>query len=285
MKWFGIPLLFILYVWIDTWFEKHIIWSCAACIKALQNDNPAYFDFLTKDISAVVLSRVTGLGTLLLLLFVLCIPLSIKLLLQSTRNAIAAARLAEENLLLELNFLKAQLHPHFLFNALNNIYGLILYGDTGKSAGLVARLSDLLRYIVYDSNQPVMPLAKEMQVITDYIELEKVRLNFTTVTMDHNIDDTRAVIVPLLLMPLVENAFKYCPDKPGSFIRGSVQLQNKKLYFFMENTVSDEQTKTTNGGTGLVNFVKRMELCYPGKYQYETNVPASSYQVNLSLEI
>lgn len=281
----GIPLLYILYIFLDSYFEINIIKFCKECLSSLQKDNLSYYNFLNTDISNIILKKLSSFGPAILLLFVLSIPFCIKLMLRLFRNELKAAQLAKDNLQLEFNFLKAQINPHFLFNTMNNIYGLILQGDNKRSAGLVARLSELLRYILYESDHQTMSIDKEIKLANDYIELEKARLNDTTVSFHVNNDKTINELAPLLLMPLIENAFKYTTYRPGSFIKISLDIINRNLLFKIENSIDENRLFNNSGGIGLTNFKKRLELYYAGKYNYDTQISASTYNVNLNIQM
>ncbi|PYF74405.1 sensor histidine kinase [Pedobacter nutrimenti] len=277
--------LILLYTLTDTFTEMQLIKTCKACTLILQKDHPDYASYLNRGFINVVLTRILGLGTPMLLLFALCIPFSIKMTLQSFRNNLKTLQLSRDNMELELNFLKAQLNPHFLFNSMNNIYGLILTGNKEKSAALVARLSELLRYTLYDSNQVTMPLEKEVQLIRDYIELEKVRLNDSRVIFSYQTDSPDYDLAPMLLLPLIENAFKYSKDNTDSFIDIFLDIINGKLRFTIDNSMDTERLPGISGGIGLVNFKKRMDLYYPGKYWYEAGPSGTTYSVNLTIEL
>jgi len=280
----SILLLYILYIFFDSYFEINIIQSCKECLVSLHRDNLSYYNFLNTDISNIFLKKLSSLGPAILLLFVLCIPFCIKLMLQLFRNELKAIQLAKDNLQLEFNFLKAQINPHFLFNTMNNIYGLILQGDNKRSAALVARLSELLRYILYESDHQTMSIVKEIKLVNDYIELEKARLNDTTVSFKVNNDKTINELAPLLLMPLIENAFKYAASRPGSFIKISLDIINSNLLFNIENSIDENRLFNNSGGIGLANFKKRLELYYAGKYKYETRASAATYNVNVNIQ-
>ncbi|MDB5280217.1 MAG: hypothetical protein JWR61_5172, partial [Ferruginibacter sp.] len=212
------------------------------------------------------------------------IPFCIKLLLQLFRNELKTTQLAKDNLQLEFNFLKAQINPHFLFNTLNNIYGLILQGDNKKSAGLVARLSELLRYILYESDHQTMSIESEIKLLTDYTELEKLRLNNTFVSCTTNSDGSINEIAPLLFMPLMENAFKYSADKPGSVINICLDIQNGLFLFKIKNSIEVNRSLNNPGGIGLSNFRKRLDLYYTGKYEYTVEIVEDTYIVNLLIK-
>ncbi|MDB5278245.1 MAG: hypothetical protein JWR61_3200, partial [Ferruginibacter sp.] len=211
------------------------------------------------------------------------IPFCIKLLLQLFRNELKTTQLAKDNLQLEFNFLKAQINPHFLFNTLNNIYGLILQGDNKRSAVLVDRLSELLRYILYESDHQTMSIDREIKLLADYTELEKVRLNNTLVSFTFNSDGSINQIAPLLFIPLIDNAFKYSADKPGSVINICLDIQHGLVLFKIKNTV-DIRALNNSGGIGLSNFRKRLDLYYAGKYEYTAGIVEDTYIVNLIIK-
>jgi sensor histidine kinase YesM len=282
---FLLLLLVVLYTAADTFAEIRLIHGCDTCIAALVKYNADYAAYLNRGFINIVLTRIISLGTPLLLLFSLCIPFSIKMALQSFRSRLSSLQLAKDNLQLELNFLKAQLNPHFLFNSMNNIYGLIINGDKERSAALVARLSALLRYTLYEADRPTMPVAKEMNLIRDYVALEKVRLNETRVNFDDQMDDSQYQLAPLLMIPLIENAFKYCGDNATAFIDILLTLRNGELRLLMRNSIDAAYLPGSGGGIGLTNFKKRMELYYAGRYVYEAGVSGDIYVVNLIIRL
>lgn len=275
----------VCYTVLDSYLEILIINTCEGCKGILNHENAAYAAYLERGLINIILTRLLGLGTPILLLFALCIPFSIKMAIQSFRSNIRALELAKENLQLEFNFLKAQLNPHFLFNAMNNIYGLILSGDKEKSAGLVSRLSELLRYTLYDSNEDLMPIEKELKLISDYIELEKVRLNDTKVNFKWQLDHNDYHIAPLLLMPLIDNAFKYNNDEEGSYIDIFLDVLQGRFRFTIENGIGEGQKGRTVGGIGINNLKKRLELYYKNNHWYETSVLDGVYAVNLTIQL
>jgi LytS/YehU family sensor histidine kinase len=252
---------------------------------SLAKDQPGYYGLVRSDITNIVLKRLISFGAPFSLILTLFIPLCLKTTLNAYRNSIDSLKLAKENIQLEFNFLKAQLNPHFLFNTMNNIYGLIMSGDKERSANLVSRISELLRYILYDSNEDNMPLAKEIKLINDYIELEKVRLNFTKVIFDYHVDDNGYEIAPLLLIPLIENAFKFSDDKQGSVIHIFSEALNGRLRFIVDNPVDPQRIRLATGGIGLKNLQKRLTLYYPDNYGYEVSISETDYSVVLTIQL
>jgi sensor histidine kinase YesM len=281
----GLLLLFVTYTILDTISEMAIIRSCRDCMSVLAKENLSYFNYIHQHIINILFQRIFSLGAPLMLLFMLSIPLCIRLVMQAFRHELASSKLAKENLQLELNFLKAQLNPHFLFNCLNNIYGLILAGDEKRSSGLVARLSEVLRYILYESDQHMMPVEREVKLAEDYIELEKIRLNHTKVEFHYHSDNTITSFAPLMLMPLIENAFKFGADQPGAFIRMSWIITGNTLSFSISNTLRPQGNISTHSGIGLANFKKRMELYYAGKYRYHVDSAGDTYSANLMIHL
>jgi sensor histidine kinase YesM len=274
-----------LYAAVNAIGEETVLTHCESCMLQIKQSQTGYYQFLKGFWLNRVLAKVLSLGTVFGLVFTISTPLAIKIALGAFRKQIRAIQLAKENVELEFNFLKSQVNPHFLFNTLNNIYGLILGGKPDRSAELVSRLSSLLRYILYESNHQSMPLSKEINLIKDYIELEKVRLNFTRVSFSENLDAQSYQIAPLLLMPLIENAFKFCADDASSHININIDVLNGKFYLKIENTVDFNREGNTNGGIGLANFNKRLSLYYPGRYQYRAGREDELYVVHLTINL
>lgn len=274
-----------LYTFLDAALEQLIVRSCKSCLSILEQRQPGYYGLLQSGFINIVLKRLLSLGTPFFLLLTLSIPLCIKLALAGWRSQVKALELAKSNIELEFNFLKSQVNPHFLFNTLNNIYGLILREETQRSAALVAQLSALLRYMLYEANQSRQALDRELGLLQDYIELEKARLNQTAVTTHIHTDSMEYLLPPLLLMPVIENAFKFCSDEEGAYIRFNLDVQQGQLRVMLDNTVNAEITARTGAGIGLPNFRKRLELYYPERYRYETTLKDGIYAVVLSIDI
>lgn len=281
----GLLMTITLYTVLDAALEQWIIRSCADCMMVLKERQGHYYNLLQSGMINIVLKRLLSLGTPLTLILTLSIPLCIRLALRGWRSQVKALHLAKQNIELEFNFLKAQVNPHFLFNTMNNIYGLILKQDTVRSAEMVARLSGLLRYMLYETDAGFMPLNKEVLLLQDYIELEKVRLNDTAVRTRIETDAGDYRLPPLLLVPLLENAFKFCSDSPGAYISMSLSVQKGRLCCVLDNTVEPGRTGVVDRGIGLANFRKRLDLYYPGRHRYESDVKDGLYSVHLSIEL
>ncbi len=197
-------------------------------------------------------------------------------------------QLQKENISSQLQLLKAQVHPHFLFNTLNNIYAHS-QGTSPTAARLVSGLSDLLRFMLYESNQPLVPLSKELKMLHDYISLENIRYgNKLELHLDFPADTRHLYIAPLMLLPLVENAFKHGTsdvlDQP--WITMSVKLENNTLHMKLLNGKSaDTQEATGSSGIGIQNVRQRLQLLYPDRHTFIITNEAEVFIVNLRIEL
>lgn len=277
--------LLILHTYISTLSEKLILLKCMECMEQLRVMSHDYYEFLQRQWSSRLIAKLASLGVLINLVFNICVPITIKIAIQSFRQQLAAARLAKENVELEFNFLKSQVNPHFLFNTLNNIYGLILKNENEKASGTVARLSEFMRYTLYNSNQDKVPLQKEIQLLRDYIELEKIRLNYTQVVFDIKSEGGNYEIPALLLVPLIENAFKFSEDSPGACICINLVVESRRLNVTIDNAVDVNRQLSQAGGIGLQNLKKRLNLYYLHKHQYEVMATEKNYTASITIEL
>jgi two-component system, LytTR family, sensor kinase len=186
----------------------------------------------------------------------------------------------------ELSFLKAQINPHFLFNTLNNIYSLaIAKSDTTPAA--IVKLSDIMRYLTDDASAQFVSLANEIACISNYIELQKLRLNEKT-TIDYlvtgNIEGK--FIPPLILMTFVENVFKYgVSAHEVTIIRVHIRAHQNELEFFSENRVISVSADEKSTGIGIENTRKRLTHLYPGRHHLEIKSENGLYTVKLKIEL
>ncbi|HJV78891.1 MAG TPA: sensor histidine kinase [Paludibacter sp.] len=183
----------------------------------------------------------------------------------------------------ELKFLKAQFHPHFLFNALNTIYFQI--DETNETPRkTIEQLSDLLRYQLYDINQSV-GVRQELDFILTYIDLQKVRMK-ETLRLDIAFDPLlkEQKIHSLLLFPLIENAFKYVGG--DYWIKIEARSDDSKLHFNVTNAIPQTPVSSSkSGGIGLENLRRRLEILYPDKYQFAATKTSDIYNANLIIEL
>ncbi len=197
-------------------------------------------------------------------------------------------KVERDHLLNELEFLKAQMNPHFVFNAINSIYVLMKI-DTRASEDVLLRFSSLLRYQLYECGQGEAWLTKEIQFIRDYVELEKIRLGERyEVRMDIGDPKEYYRIAPFVLFPFVENAFKHISHHEHQINSVSINIRfnGNKIVFQMNNTIEEnEKTGSTAGGIGLRNVRRRLELLYPGKHILTTGISNNTYHVHLEIEL
>ncbi len=182
----------------------------------------------------------------------------------------------------ELNYLKKQIHPHFLFNTLNTIYGLALK-QSNHTPDVILRLSNLLDYILYQVEKPRVSLKEEVLHIKEYIELEKIRFQDTLKMEFNSIEIPEEIqIAPMLLIPFVENAFKHGGLSQGYLsILIDIRVEDVTLNFIIKNTVSSNETGETENGIGLENFRKRLDLNYMDNYSLEKSTTDGWYTAHL----
>jgi hypothetical protein len=197
-------------------------------------------------------------------------------------------QIAREKANAELQLLKAQIHPHFLFNTLNNIYFFTLTASQ-KAPEILTKLTDILRYILYECDQPLVPLAKEMKMIEDYMALERIRYG-DRLKMELEItgDHSHKMIPPLLLIPLVENSFKHGTSKmlDQPWVNLTITIKDQFLYFLLSNSRPDEITLSQhNVHIGLNNVKKRLQLLYPAAHELNIAESTKSYEVFMKIRL
>lgn len=186
---------------------------------------------------------------------------------------------------MELQFLKSQLNPHFLFNSLNNIYSLA-YQKSDKTADAILKLSEIMRYMIYESNDSWVALSKEIDYVQSYIELQKLRFKdgaAVELTLNGEIDNQQ--VVPLILISFVENAFKHgVANDPNDPIRINI-IANQKILHFSVTNKKNQYNKDVMGGVGLNNVERRLQLLYPERYKLNIVNSATHYTTELMLDI
>lgn len=194
-----------------------------------------------------------------------------------------------EKLTAELNFLKAQINPHFLFNTLNNLYYLA-YTKSENTTEVIAKLSQMMRYMIYDSNYPQVPLSKEIEYMQNYISLERLRLN-NQIPINFEIkgNPENVLITPLIFITFLENAFKHgvSNNSTGSWVNISIELKNSECIYTVENSkiVKINPIKEEKSGFGLQNVQRRLELSYPGQFQIKSQDLPDRYFVELNISL
>jgi sensor histidine kinase YesM len=236
-----------------------------------------------------LLRLVTLLSTAIKMCLVLAIPVTISITQHVNRVQRQKEKLSREKLEAELQLLKSQLHPHFLFNTLNSLYSLILK-KSDSALDLTLRLSDLLRYLLYETQQPYVHLSRELAFVQDYLELEKIRFADQLEIEFRQPHFTEELsIAPMLLMPLVENSVKHSTSGPEEVaqIRISAELKDGKFDFSVWNSLpsSAQANNLPYKGIGLRNLRQRLQMQYPGAHELSINVMEKAYEARLVLNL
>lgn len=210
--------------------------------------------------------------------------------IKSLRLQIAAREreknLVSEKLSTELRYLRHQLHPHFLFNTLNNIYALTRK-KSDLAPGAVMKLSELLHFMLYESGNDRVTIRHELNFLQDYMALEKIRYsNRLKIAFEESVREPDKMIASLLLLPLVENAFKHGASETrfDSFIRIRVQQDGEDFSFFIENSFEPSGRQGSDASIGLPNIRRQLELLY-SSHRLEVSQNTNSYAVNLYLKL
>ncbi len=184
----------------------------------------------------------------------------------------------------QLKFLRSQINPHFLFNTFNNLYALV-HLKSDAAAPMLLKLSEMLRYSLYECDAAKVPMQKEIQYIRDYIDLqvwhEKDKHKVTLEVENHAPD---LMIGPMLFINFIENSFKYAnPNNRRSWIRIKLQVHANKVDFGIENSISENPQ--TSGGVGIANTRQRLELLYPNRHELQITAKPDSFRVHLILNL
>lgn len=185
----------------------------------------------------------------------------------------------------ELLHLKSQVNPHFFFNTLNNLYGLM--EKDSKERQMVLKLSDMMRYSIYEGEKDWVSLKNELDYLQNYIELQEIRYHKKSdVQLNHQIDNPQAKIMPLLFIILLENAFKHGLEnlEKNAYIHIDLNESNNEVNFVIENNF-DLQQSNNEVGIGLKNLKRRLELVYPKRHTLSFHKNANIYKVELTLKL
>jgi sensor histidine kinase YesM len=242
------------------------------------------------------LQRSAAINLLLFLLPYVAISIAFGMLVKMVRTAaqqqLAEAHAGEEHSRSELHLLQSQISPHFLFNTLNNMYGLSITQHE-KVPPLLLKLSELLRYSVYDATATYVPLKDELTYINNYIDFEKIRIGerLMLTTEFEDITDPAIRIAPMLLIVFIENAFKHSKNTVSEKIYISISLRTwaNSILFSIKNSHSKperlEPGADKNSGFGLVSVEKRLQLLYQHQHDLKIIDDSNFYQVMLQLKI
>ncbi len=197
-------------------------------------------------------------------------------------------RIEKENIKSELNALKAQINPHFLFNSLNVIYSQAIK-KSNKTPNAIIQLSDILRYVIYDSTKDKVSIETEIKLIEDYIELQKFRIDTTSdIKFEHKVQNENCKITPMLLLPLVENSFKHGikGELDHTFVNIKLEANINNILFEIENNKGIGETVESEGnsGIGIANIRQRLTLLYPNKNKFDIEETTTIFKVNMILD-
>ena len=217
------------------------------------------------------------------------IPLSAGLVIELFFRAFHRKQLEEQNLQLELDYLRSQVNPHFLFNTLNNIYGLVL--ENQKASESILKLADLMRYSLYETGDNLVLLERELKFIQEYIDLERLRLNKEK-RIDFELEGKPdgLKIKPLILVTFIENAIKHGLGKSNSaaFVEITIRLADQELLFVCMNSIPEKiQISETpkEEGIGLKNTKRRLDHYYRSNYSLRTHQTEKSYKLELRMHL
>jgi two-component system, LytTR family, sensor kinase len=220
------------------------------------------------------------------------LAMSVKLAVDWIQSKQREQALQKEKLETELKFLKSQFNPHFLFNTINSIFVLI-HKNPSLALDTLAKFSDLLRYQLYECNEPQIPIDRELTYLKDFIELERLRQNQnikTSVQIEDN-NCTNCYIAPFILIPFVENAFKHVSQKSDTinWIKLKLKVEPKTLLLEISNsavpTSPNANTVNSKKGIGLQNVQRRLALIYPGAHELTVKDAHGEFRVLLSLTL
>lgn len=201
------------------------------------------------------------------------------------RNIKLILNLKKEKAKTELLHLKSQVNPHFFFNTLNNLYGLM--EKDSEEREMVLKLSEMMRYSIYEGQKDWVSLEDEIEYLNNYIELQEIRYHKKSdIQFNHKIDNPDAKIMPLLFIILLENAFKHGLENldKNAYIHMNLTENNKEVNFVIENNFELQQAANTEG-IGLKNLKRRLALVYPNKHTLSFDVDSSTYKVTLCLKL
>jgi hypothetical protein len=187
----------------------------------------------------------------------------------------------------ELNYLKSQVNPHFLFNNLNSIYAITKRNNDTEASEAITRLSSLTRFMLYDSSSKYIPIAKEIKYIQDYIEMQQLRFEdeevIVNLKLEGDIEHTN--ISPFMLIPFVENAFKYgIKIHQNNIIKIEISITNGSLFFNVRNKIQQSKNNHVYSGIGIANVKKRLELVYANNFELNITNDEVYFEVQLRID-
>ena len=289
---FSIPVL--IYIWM---IVNHFIFKLYYHL-GFEINFPVYKDIIKRNgsrslfeaigIKTVLANSVLVIFAMLPFFFVKILFEIIKIYNRTTELQQQKLEIEIQNINIEKDFLKSQLNPHFLFNTLNNLYGLSVKKDD-SAPEVILNLSDIMSYTLYESNAEKVALEKEIDFIKNYFELEKMRY-----PKDKNIqlnisgeDEVSGLyIAPLMTFTFIENAFKYgLRNSQYQFIKQEIKIKNDTFYFILENDIDKSEIRKEFGGIGLENIKKRLQLLYPNQHILNIQTLENSFRIELKINL
>jgi LytS/YehU family sensor histidine kinase len=256
----------------------------------LQSNDIATKEKIMKDIQTFREKRRITMPARMVILAIIIFTIStaFKITQEWIRNEKRLRENDAERMNAELHFLKSQVNPHFLFNTLNSIYSLA-YKRSETTHHAIAKLSNILRYMLYETDVKTVSLENEYQYLKDYIDLQKLRLyDNTRISFETEGNLSSIRIAPMLLVPFVENAFKHGVDNTSDcYIRIRMEVNNHDLLFIVENSVPDKivSGKDVSSGIGLQNVKRRLKLLYPDNHLLLIDETDNTYSIKLNIRL
>lgn len=234
------------------------------------------------------LSRLFSL-TLLLHLLIMLVAVAYRLIKEQYRNEHLKQLVEKEKLQTELDFLKSQINPHFLFNTLNNLFSEARKHENPTLSNGIAKLSHMMRYMLHDSNVAFISLEREVEYLNSYIELQMLRISSEDafeLKKDIPLFNPNIKIAPILFQPFIENAFKHGLSlEDASYVHLSLAIEENVLIFKVENSLSKDIRSIENSGIGLSNIRRRLALIYPNRHEIYTKKLENKFEVILKINL
>lgn len=266
-------------------FAEYLTYVSGLCISAAIINFSLYDFVIDKLFPSLYYISYFRIWELFLIMAGYLVFTSVIFLIWQYGNLLIERREAARN---ELSALKAQINPHFLFNNLNTIYSMAEQKDR-RTPEVILKLSDFLRYVLYDTSSEKIPLGKEVEMIETYVGLQKERINPETTTIKLEIDGdfSEVEIAPLLLLPLAENCFKHGVGKSAATIRIQISFDGSQLLFKTENRVMPREKNNSeeNGGIGIRNVEKRLNLIYPNRHSLKYNETDGIFRLQMKIDL
>lgn len=247
-----------------------------------------YINYGIHDRKEVFLFPSFGLHTALFIFYTV-ISIAYTFTVEWYKNEKIRSQIAEEKLSTELNFLKSQINPHFLFNTLNNLFSIAQKNEVEELSTGISGLSNLMRYMLYESNADFVPLTKEVSYIESFIEIQQLRHDDDDeliVNFEKKGDFSSVQIAPMILLPFIENAFKHGFSlNENSIIDLFLEVRDARVCFRAKNKAFKQHTfSDTSSGIGLENVTRRLHLIYPDRHQLNIIRENGTFMVELIIE-